>query len=96
MKKSLVLAVVTATLLSACATQQFSVSGNAGGSAKMEDSQTFFLSGIGQTQTVDAAKVCGGASKVRAVEVVANPLDLLLGAVTFGIYTPRTAKVYCN
>jgi hypothetical protein len=44
---------------------------------------------------VDAAKVCGGADKVSRVEVQETFPNVLLSIVTFGIYTPREARVYC-
>lgn len=62
----------------------------------MEKSQAFFVSGIGQKQTVNAARICGGLDKVIKVEVEQTFLDILLGQVTFGIYTPRSARVYCS
>jgi hypothetical protein len=39
---------------------------------------------------------CGGADKVAKVEAYITFWDGLLGAVTWGIYTPHTAKVYCT
>jgi len=98
MFKPAVATLVAAVLLAGCANQRFNVAGavNDTSAAKTEDSQTFFLSGIGQKQTVDAAQVCGGAGKVDGVAVEQAPLDVLLGLVTLGIYTPRTARVYCK
>jgi hypothetical protein len=98
MIKSALTAAIALSLLAGCANQRFNVAGTlpANPAAKSEESQTFFLSGIGQQSTVDAAKLCGGASKVTGVAVEQAPIDVLLGAVTLGIYTPRTARVYCN
>lgn len=98
MIKSALTAVALTTLLVGCANQRFNVAGELSPTptARSEDSQAFFVSGIGQKQTVDAAKVCGGASKVEGVAVEQAPMDVLLGVVTFGIYTPRTARVYCK
>ena len=58
--------------------------------------QTFFVSGLGQTQTLDAAAVCGGANKVVKVERVTSFLNGVLGILTSGIFTPYDAKVYCS
>jgi hypothetical protein len=93
-----VAAILAASLVMAgCANQRFNVSGDvAGTSPKVEDSQTFWLDGIGQAKTVDAAQVCGGAAKVLGVGVEQTGTDVLLGLVTLGIYTPRTARVYCK
>jgi hypothetical protein len=98
MFKPVLATLVAVTLLAGCANQRFNVAGElpANPAAKSEDSQTFFLSGIGQMKSVDAAKICGGASKVDGVAVEQAPLDLLYGIVTLGIYTPRTARVYCK
>ena len=55
----------------------------------------FFVSGIGQKKTVDAAKICGGAKIVCAAKPVAL-INGLLGFITLGIYTPLEARVYCS
>ena len=98
MKKSVLCAMIAAALLAGCANQRFNIAGELPlePAANSEDSQSFFVSGIGQKQTVDAAKVCGGAAKVEGVAVEQSGMDVLLGMVTFGIYTPRTARVYCK
>ncbi len=38
----------------------------------------------------------GGADKVAMVQSHVTFLDGFLGAITFGIYTPRSARVYCT
>jgi hypothetical protein len=58
--------------------------------------EAFFISGLGQEQVTDAAKVCGGAENVIKVEAQHNFVNGLLGWITFGIYTPRDEKVYCS
>jgi hypothetical protein len=94
--KPLVVTLTAALILGGCANQRFTVAGDVTASPKSEDSQAFFVSGLGQNSTVDAAKVCGSASKVDAVAVEQSGMNVLLGIVTFGIYTPRTARVYCK
>lgn len=84
-------------VLSACSTQRF----NLGNSENIRtpaanELQVFFISGIGQTRQIDAAAICRGASKVVAVEFQQSLLDSIIGGVTFGLITPRTAKVYCK
>jgi hypothetical protein len=95
MRSKIVAAVLTAAMLGGCATQTATVGGGGGRTAK-EDMQTFFVSGLGQTQTIDAAAVCGGADKVAKVERTFSPLNWLLGSLTLGIYTPLDAKVHCS
>ena len=50
----------------------------------------FFVSGIGQKKTVDAAKICGGAENVIR-ETQQTFVNGLLGFITLGIYTPLEA-----
>ena len=54
----------------------------------------FFVSGIGQKKTVDAAKICGGAENVVKTETQQTFVNGLLGFITLGIYTPLEARVY--
>ena len=49
----------------------------------------FFVSGIGQKKTVDAAKICGGAENVVKTETQQAFVNGLLGFITLGIYTPH-------
>jgi hypothetical protein len=94
MKKTILPLILVATL-AACSTQTAYINGQTGKLGK-EDMQTFFVSGLGQTQTVDAAAVCGGANKVVKVERQTSFLNGILGLLTSGIYTPYDAKVYCQ
>lgn len=83
-------------LASGCATQTGLVQPTQQVTPTYSKSQTFFISGIGQEQTVNAAEVCGGAANVAKVQTIQEPKDIALSLVTIGIYTPRTAKVYCK
>jgi len=94
--KKLMMAVVAAVALSGCAQQTFSVNKDIAETPKQITTHHFFVSGIGQAKTVDAAAVCGGAEKVVRTEVQQTFTDGLLSFVTFGIYTPRDARVYCS
>ena len=98
MYKSALTVAIAAAMLVGCANQRFNVAGDVSDAsmAKSEDRQAFFVSGIGQKQAVNAAQVCGDASKVQGVAVEQSGMDVLLGMVTLGIYTPRTARVYCK
>ena len=55
----------------------------------------FFVSGIGQKKTVDAAKICGGAENVVKQKPSKHSVNGLLGFITLGIYTHK-ARVYCS
>ncbi len=85
-------------VLSGCANTRFNVNGEIGVDEvpRYEDRQTYFISGLGQKQTVDAVKICGSPDKVKAVAKEHTFLDGVLSAFTFGIYTPETARVYCK
>ncbi|PSW32333.1 lipoprotein bor [Photobacterium phosphoreum] len=97
MKKIILATVIAATVMSGCARQTFIMSPvSPTKTAELNRSQPFFVSGIGQRKTVDAAKLCGGADKVAKVEVQETFVNGLLSVVTFGIYTPRQARVFCK
>lgn len=93
--KKLFLSCSIVLMLTACATQTAHLDTQPS-KLSQEDMQTFFVSGLGQTQTVNAAAVCGSADKVVKVERVKSFLDGVLGLLSFGIYTPEDAKVYCK
>jgi len=96
MKFKLAGVLVCSTLLLGCAAQTFTINGGNSEVPTTQESQIFFISGLGQEQTTDAAKVCGGVDKIIKVEAQHTFVNGLLGAITFGIYTPRDAKVYCK
>ncbi|WP_317200453.1 Bor family protein [uncultured Psychrobacter sp.] len=97
MKKLIMTALMGSALLaSGCATQTALIQPTQQVTPTYSDSQTFFISGIGQVQSVDAAQVCNGAANVAKVTTMQSPKDVALALVTFGIYTPRTATVYCQ
>ena len=83
-------------LLSGCANQSFNMSGTATNNATQDKSQHFFVNGIGQKKAVNAAEVCGGADKVASVEVQQTFVNGFFSVITMGIYTPRSARVYCT
>ncbi|WP_052281781.1 Bor family protein [Kluyvera genomosp. 1] len=94
--KKLIIALLTTMALSGCAQQTFKINDGIVTKPTQVTKQTFFVQGIGQTQTIDAAKVCGGADKVVRTEVQESGMDVFLRIVTIGIYTPREARVYCS
>ena len=95
MKRNLFSLAVCLTLC-ACATQSVVLKKNGSSSLTQEEMQSFFVQGLGQTQTLNAAEVCGGANRVAKVERLQTPLNWVLALLTSGIYTPYTAKVYCS
>lgn len=85
-----------AVVMTGCATQTALIHGGGQATPSLSESQAFFVGGIGQERTINAAQVCGGASNVAKVQSKLEPKDILLGTITLGIYTPRTAQVYCK
>lgn len=94
--KKIIAAVAFSLVLSGCAQQTFQLKANQVAAPKQVTTHHFFVSGIGQKKTLDAAAVCGGQEKVERVETQTTFVNVLLGVVTFGIYTPREARVYCS
>ena len=86
----MLLATALALLITGCAQQTFTVQNKPAAVAPKETiTHHFFVSGIGQKKTVDAAKICGGAENVVKTETQQTFVNGLLGFITLGIYTPR-------
>lgn len=95
--KYLVVCLATIMTLSGCATQTFTI-GSAIPPAQptYENRQSFFISGLGQSQTMNAKELCGGdSSKIAKVEAEMTFVDGFLGFISMGLYTPRVARVFC-
>ena len=96
--KKMLLATALALLITGCAQQTFTVQNKPAAVAPKETiTHHFFVSGIGQKKTVDAAKICGGAENVVKNR---NPANIRKWIARFllltGIYTPLEARVYCS
>ena len=95
--KKMLLATALALLITGCAQQTFTVQNKPAAVAPKETiTHHFFVSGIGQKKTVDAAKICGGSSNMKQ-----NPVNTfavgLLGFITFRhLYSAGSACVYCS
>lgn len=85
-----------ATMLTSCATQAFVMKNGPTYEPTEETMQAFFVQGIGQSQTINAARVCGGADKVVRVDTHRSFLNGFLAVLTGGLYTPAQARVYCS
>ena len=79
-----------------CSTDVYCSKQTGSSSTKETITHHFFVSGIGQKKTVDAAKICGGAENVVKTETQQTFVNGLLGFITLGIYTPLEARVYCS
>ena len=80
-------------LITGCSTDVYCSNKPAAVAPKETITHHFFVSGIGQKKTVDAAKICGGAENVVKTETQQTFVNGLLGFITLGIYTPLGACV---
>ncbi|MGY6213513.1 Bor family protein [Methylolobus aquaticus] len=89
--------ITSALLATGCATQTFYINPSASASSvpTKQQEQSFIFRGVGQTESIDAAKICGDSSKVVKVEATYTATDGLFEFLTLGIYAPRAARVYC-
>ncbi len=90
-------AVLLALVISGCSTVTINKQGRAtlSSTPTYKESKHFFLFGLIGDHDVNIKDVCtsGQAEQMQTQETF---LDGLLGAITLGIYTPRTAKVWCS
>ena len=68
----MLLASTLALLITGCAQQTFTISKTNPALTKETITHHFFVSGIGQKKTVDAAKICGGAGVLET----GNPANI--------------------
>ena len=92
MKKMLL--ATLALLITGCAQQTFTVQNKPAAVAPKETiTHHFFVSGIGQKKTVDAAKICGGAENVVKQKFQQTFVNGLLVFVTEHLYSAGSACV---
>ena len=92
----MLLATALALLITGCAQQTFTVQ-NKPAAVKPKETIThhFFVSGIGQKKTVDAAKICGGAENKKEQKTQQTFVNGLLGFITLAFILRWKACVYC-
>ena len=88
--KKMLLATALALLITGCAQQTLHSRQTGSSSTKETITHHFFVSGIGQKKTVDAAKICGGAENVKT-ETQQTFVNGLLGLYFRHFYTPLEA-----
>ena len=95
--KKMLLATALALLITGYAQQTFTVQNKpAAVTAKETITHHFFVSGIGQKKTVDAAKICGSAENIVKTKPT-NIRKWIARFLCFGhFYTPLEARVYCS
>ena len=96
--KKMLLATALALLITGCAQQTFTVQNKPAAVAPKETiTHHFFVSGIGQKKTVDAAKICGGAENVVKTETQQTFVNGLLGFYYFRhLYSAGSACIAHN
>ena len=78
-----------------CSTDVYCLKQTAKEKCQRKPSPIIFASNWAE-ETVDAAKICGGAENVVKTETQQNIRIGLLGFITLGIYTPLEARAYCS
>ena len=71
--------------ITGCTQQTFTVQNKPAVAPKETITHHFFVSGIGQKKTVDAAKICGGTENVVKTETQQTFVNGLLGFITLNI-----------
>ena len=90
----MLLATALAYLLQDVLQQTFTVQNKPAAVAPKETIPSFLRFWNWAEETVDAAKICGGAENVVKTETQQTFVNGLLGFITLGIYTPLEARVY--
>ncbi|MDI9350154.1 MAG: hypothetical protein QM537_09165 [Candidatus Symbiobacter sp.] len=93
MKLLPVIALTSALMLTACSEQVFKINGS--DNTGQEEWSKFFVYGIQQTETIDAAGICGGPSKIATVASRESLITGLLNGMSGGIFSPREYRVTC-
>ena len=89
------LATALALLITGCAQQTFTVQNKPAAVAPKETITHYFRLNWAE-ETVDAAKICGGAENVVKTETQQTFVNGLLGFITLGIYTPLKRGIAYN
>jgi hypothetical protein len=89
--------IILVALLSACGTVTITESGQPDLQLppQYSESKPFYLGGLIGEHTINTQEICN-ARPVSQMQTRYDAMDVLWGAVTLGIYLPRTAKVWCE
>ena len=90
--------ILVCLFLSSCATQQFNLNeqGKKISLPSYEGKHHFIFWGLGQEKEVNASEACDKGQKVEAVDSHLTFVDGFLSAITYGIYYPRSYRIYCS
>lgn len=90
-------ALIAAFLLAGCATVTIRPDGGpkVADLPDYQETKNYFFWGLAGEHTVDVTDICG-ARDVEQVQSQMTFMNGFLGTLTFGLYAPRTAKVWCD
>ena len=96
MKKTII-AMTALCLMSACSSVTIRDQGKQklAGDPTWEKSEPFFFWGLAGTGHVNVDEVCGNR-KASQLQTQRTFVDGLLGVITLGIYSPHSARVWCE
>ena len=92
MKKTL-LTLLVLTTLTGCHSMRFDISPDAT-TAPISTMKSYYLFGLVPTKQIDLAQYCPNGTAAIVEETTF--LDGFCGAITLGIWTPRTSRYYCS
>jgi len=98
MKATLTLLAFSILLLLSCQTVTISPEGKKhkiSSHPSYERTQNFFLWGLSGENTINVEDICR-EKPIKQMQTQMTFVNGLLSFITFGIYTPRTAKVWCK
>jgi hypothetical protein len=95
--KLVLLTIISVTfVIVSCTTQRFTLAESKVPTIPTYEGKNHFIFwGLGQTKSIDSEEICG-ERLVMAVETHCSFLDGFLGAITYGIYSPQTFRIYCK
>ena len=95
--KTYILLFIFLFLISSCQTVTISPDGKKtilSSNPTYEESQNFFLGGLGESN-INVEEICR-ERPVKQMQTQQTFVNGLVSLVTLGIYTPRTAKIWCE
>ena len=97
MKKTFLLGIALCVLGTACSTVTIRDQGMQKLSSEptWEKSEPFFFWGLAGTANVNVEDICNHRNPAQ-LQTQRTFVDSLLGIITLGIYSPRSAKVWCE
>ncbi|MBX2847175.1 MAG: Bor family protein [Acidiferrobacterales bacterium] len=95
--KTAMVVLLLTTFATACSTVTVRPKGGAKDNSTPSyiDSKPFYFGGPFGTHKVDVNEVCEG-NEVTQMQTVTTSSDWFFSFITLGVYTPRTAKVWCE